>query len=184
MQKFYIVIFYIIILIQSGCAARVYFRSDQAIKNSFDKNATIFLKADETLSIEEANFMVLLEEEIKRSGLKLTDELFIADYVLSFSLSEPIFFGQSFEYEPILPIPYFGQEGPIYFGPVSYIYSYPQLKINVTIFMKDNFLNKPRIPLWEASLLVKKEVYQEHTQELIRIIIIHMGKRFDGDIKV
>ena len=184
MRKLFAAFFYVGISIQVGCAATAYLRSDRALRSSFDKNASIYVKASETMSIDEANFMVMLEEGIKKSGLKIAENPSKADYILKFGISEPVLLSQTFYYEPVVTTPYGGREWPVSYYPVSYLYGYPGLKITVTLFKKENFLKSPHIPLWEASLMVKKELYPEHGDELIKIILDHIGQRFEGRVEL
>ncbi|HXW53263.1 MAG TPA: hypothetical protein VEL47_04065 [Myxococcota bacterium] len=184
MQKLFTLFVLVGILIQAGCAATAYLRSNQAIINPFNKNATIYLDASENMTVEEANFMVLLLSGIRKYGLKMAENLAKADYVLKFAIKEPIFYGQAVSFEPVLTAPYLGREGPVSYYPVNYSYSYPGLSINVMIFKKRNFIKSPHIPLWEASLSVKKELYRDHAPELIKIILDHVGQQFEGRVSV
>jgi hypothetical protein len=184
MQKLYIVFFGAILSIQTGCTARAYLRSDQAMANPFDKNAAIFIETAKSMTVEEANFMVLLRKEIKESGLQLEDDLSMADYVLNFTLLEPIILEQSVTYEPVFATPYLTQEWPIYYYPVSYMYGLPGLKIHITIFKKENDPTSTRMPLWEAYLVVKKDVYRDRPAAFIKSILDHVGQRFEGRVNV
>jgi len=174
----------VLILLQVGCAATAYLRSDQAIKSSFDRDAAIYVNVPKAMSVEDANFMAVLEEEITSLGLKTKDSLAKADYVLSFTISESILLGQTLGYEPILVTPYLEREWPIQYYPVNVMYSYPGIKVNITLFKKANFLKPPHVPLWEAHLVIKKEVYRDHRARLIKIVLEHIGQRFEGRVKL
>lgn len=173
-----------LVVIEAGCASKAFLRADQSVLGSFDTAANLYIETRDAMSVEEGNFMVLLVEQIKKSGLKIETDRTIANYILIFSVKEITLLSQQVRYEPVLNPIFRDDEATLFYYPVSSLYGHSGVKIEVAIYLKQDLLKPPRIPVWEASVLAQKETYRSQGAELINAMLGYIGMSYEGSIKV
>lgn len=169
---------------QSGCAATAFLRADKSVLGSFDTNARLYIEAKDSMSVEEGNFMVLLIEQIKGSGLKTETDKAEAEYVLKFSITNIILLGQEVHYQPVLNTGFHAGEQDIFYYPISSWYGDYGVKIEIAIYKKQDSVKSPRIPVWQASVVAKRETYRSQGTALISSMLRYIGQSYEGSIQI
>lgn len=177
----------ILVVLFTGCASTYpHITTQSSPEYASSKYDKVFVFSSDDDGVYQRKLDVMLKEEMKNSGINVVDTIIEADYVIFASLDEKTESGTAYMFLPKTSSAS-GSVGKTSFSgtetttePVPYHYTNTDQIVSLHLHRKSDLLSNKKRTVWEGSLSVRKNDYNQYPHEIIRELLKFFGQDHDA----